>query len=249
MDLSPHLSKDRLNNVICLDTLQSTNTYLKAMASAPDRTVVTADSQTGGRGRYDRAFHSPKGGIYMSYLFRNPVYDPRYLTAVCGVCIKRCIESHCGVSLGIKWVNDLILNGKKICGILAESVIDNQGTRTVVGIGINVNTQKSDFAGELSQIASSLYVQTGKTFDKDRLCAEIIKALDDMDADIGQYLDEYRKSCITLGKDVYVFSQNSREEGTVLSLNDDFSLDILMKSGEKRTVISGEVTVKAVDIG
>lgn len=244
MDLSLYLPRCRLKDVICLETVSSTNTYLKGLADAPSGTVVISETQTGGVGRYKRTFHSPKGGIYLSYLFRDPICGAQYLTPIAGVCVKRAIESLCGVNVGIKWVNDLILGNKKICGILAESVTDGEVSRTILGIGINVNTAKDGFRGDLSDIASSLLIETGKYIDEGALCAEIIKNLDSITADRAGYLQEYRKSCVTVGKDVVFYSQDGTHEGRVLGVDDSFSLEILTKNGEKRSIFSGEVSTK-----
>lgn len=244
MDLSLYLPSYRLKDVICLETVSSTNTYLKNLADAPGGTVVISDTQTGGIGRYKRTFHSPKGGIYLSYLFRDPICGAQYLTPICGVCVKRAIESLYGVKIGIKWVNDLVLGDKKICGILAEGVTDGKTSRTILGIGVNVNTEKGCFQGDLSGIASSLLIETGKHIDERVLCAEIIKNLDSITDDKSGYLQEYRKSCVTVGTDVIFYSQRTTHEGRVLGVNDDFSLEILTKNGERRSIFSGEASTK-----
>ncbi len=244
MDLSLYLPSRRLKDVICLETVSSTNTYLKNLADAPGGTVVISDIQTGGVGRYKRTFHSPKGGIYLSYLFRDPICGAQFLTPIAGVCVKRAIESLYGVKIGIKWVNDLLSGDKKICGILAEAVTDGKTSRTILGIGVNVNTEKDGFRGELSGIASSILLETGKYIDEGALCAEIIKNLDSITDDRSGYLQEYRKSCVTVGNDVIFYSHDGTHEGRVLGVNDDFSLEILTKNGEKQSIFSGEVSTK-----
>lgn len=245
MELSSLVSKERLSRLTVLKTTDSTNTQLKKIKNAPHGTVIIAEEQTAGRGRYERKFHSPKGGLYLSYLYCGKSDDTVYLTALCGVAVKRAIEKVCGVSLCIKWVNDLLLNGKKLCGILAESVYTGSEKRTVIGIGINCGGEDSHLPDEIKDIATSVYEETGKTPCKNVLCAEIIKALDSIDtSDRDEIFEEYRKNCITLGKKARAVSPSGEYYGEVTGINPDFSLEFLEENGKKRRIYSGEVSVK-----
>ena len=245
MDLSSFLTAERLENVIVLDKTDSTNTQLKKMKDARHGTVMIANEQTAGRGRYNRRFHSPKGGLYLSYLYIGESSDAVYLTATCGVIVKRAIENVCGVSLDIKWVNDLLLNGKKVCGILAETVYTGEERRTVIGIGINCGDENSVIPDEINDIATSLYKETGVSPDRSRLCGEIIKILDDIHTfNRNEIFEEYKKNCITLGKKVRAVSQGSEYDGEILDINPDFSLDFLSENGEKKRIYAGEVSLK-----
>lgn len=245
MDLSSFLTAKRLENVTVLDKTDSTNTQLKKMNDAKHGTVIIANEQTAGRGRYNRRFHSPKGGLYLSYLYVGKSSDTVYLTAVCGVIVKRAIERVCGVNLGIKWVNDLLLNGKKVCGILAETVYTGEKHRTVIGLGINCGDKNSIFPDEIKDVATSVYNETGIIPDKRRLCSEIIKMLDGIDTlDRDEIFKEYKKNCITLGKKVRAVSQESTCDGEILGINPDFSLEFLSENGEKKRIYTGEISVK-----
>lgn len=145
-----------------LDCTDSTNALLLEMArgGAPIGTVVWAHRQEGGRGRLGRSFSSPVGGVYISMLVPSPS-DPKdigfALTAKAGVAVKRAIRDVCGVECGIKWVNDIVLDGLKVCGILAQMVAREGGNVVVVGIGVNYATPLSCFSGELRGIVGSLY--------------------------------------------------------------------------------------------
>lgn len=145
-----------------LDCTDSTNALLLEMArgGAPIGTVVWAHRQEGGRGRLGRSFSSPVGGIYISMLVPCPK-DPKdigfTLTAKAGVAVKRAIRDVCGVECGIKWVNDIVVGGLKVCGILAQMVAREEGNVVVVGIGVNYSTPLSCFGEDLRGIVGSLY--------------------------------------------------------------------------------------------
>lgn len=145
-----------------LDCTDSTNALLLEMArgGAPVGTVVWAHRQEGGRGRLGRTFSSPVGGIYISMLVPCPS-DPKdigfALTAKAGVAVKRAIRDVCGVECGIKWVNDIVLDGLKVCGILAQMVAREGENVVVVGIGVNYATPLSCFGEDLRGIVGSLY--------------------------------------------------------------------------------------------
>lgn len=153
------------NRILCLDRIDSTNTECKrqAMAGAPEGLAVIAEEQTAGRGRAGRSFQSPRdGGLYLSVLMRprlalSQVSD---MTAWVAVAVCDAVEAVCGLRPQIKWTNDLILNGKKLCGVLTELGLtrDNGLDYLVTGIGINVNQQETDFEGEVREIATSLAI-------------------------------------------------------------------------------------------
>ena len=160
-----------------LDTVDSTNSYLKQLArdGAPSGTAVVAASQTGGRGRMGHSFSSPVGGIYLSYLM-HPDTSPEittHLTMWTAVTVRRVIEDFCGVKADIKYVNDLLYRGKKLCGILVELCEEN----LVIGIGLNVN------ANPMPEIACSLAEITGQKLDVPRLTELLVAALDAQSAD------------------------------------------------------------------
>ena len=168
-----------------LPTCPSTNDLLKAMAEAGagEGTVLVAGEQTRGKGRLGRSFTSAAGkGVYLSALLR-PDLDPEKLLPLMGFTAEamgRAVQRIAGAEAGIKWVNDLILNGKKICGILTESAFSAGGQLqyVVVGIGLNVNYETEDFPPELRDLAGSLKTETGKSYPLPNLAAAMIEELD-----------------------------------------------------------------------
>ena len=221
------------------DSLPSTNTYLSELAKqgAADFTVVLAETQTAGRGRMGRSFFSPHGsGIYMSVLLRPKVLHAGRLTTLAAVVVSNAIYRVCGIKVDIKWVNDLLFGGKKLCGILAEGA----GGFAVLGIGINVG--KSAFPSELADIAVSLEEICGKTPDRNLLVAEILKGFMRAELDGTAHIEEYRRRCITLGKRVQIVS--SGETVTALDVADDGALIVKDGNGEQKRIFSGEVSVK-----
>lgn len=238
-----------------LESVDSTNNYLKRLAAegAPEGTVVIADEQTAGRGRLGRSFASPAGsGIYMSLLLRPDCAADcvQSLTAATAVAVCRAIDGVCGTTTGIKWVNDVCLSGRKLCGILCESTFrDDRTDWAVVGIGLNVTTRAEDFPEELRDIAGSLFTQTGRVFERSRLVAAILKELGALYpewlASPSVCLDEYRRRCVTLGREVTVKSPQGDYAAEAIGIAADYGLIIRFADGETRTLRSGEVKISA----
>jgi BirA family biotin operon repressor/biotin-[acetyl-CoA-carboxylase] ligase len=241
-----------------LDSVDSTNNLLKTMgaAGAPHGTVVIADEQTGGRGRLGRSFSSPKGvGIYFSLLLRPDCAPTQvgHVTAMVAVAVCDAIETVTGVRPGIKWTNDLILNGKKLAGILTEMNVEwESGTLQylVTGIGINCNHQRMDFPPEVQEMATSLRQALGVTVDRSRLAAELVRALDHMSRDIvfgkEKWLQRYRQDCITIGKQVQVVRGPDIRTGVATGIDENGGLIVHYDSGETGVVYSGEVSVRGM---
>ena len=168
-----------------LPSVTSTNDLLKAMAEAgaAEGTVLVAGEQTRGKGRLGRSFTSAAGkGIYLSALLR-PSLPPEALLPLTGFTAEamgRALKRAVGAKTQIKWVNDLLLNGKKLCGILTESAFSAEGrlSYVVVGIGVNVNYDRGDFPEELRDIAGSLRTELGQTFPLAPIAAAMVEELD-----------------------------------------------------------------------
>ncbi len=243
----------------CFDELDSTNNYLKTQTAAPDGTAAVADSQTAGRGRMDRSFQSPKGrGIYLSVLLRPPLPPERLLpvTALAGVAVCAAVERVCGVRPGLKWPNDPVLNGKKLCGILTEMSLEAETGRVqslVLGIGVNVGQGPEDFSPEVREMATSLLQALGQPVSRPRLTAALLEELDRAYAallagDLSAYLAAYRRDCVNLGKTVQLipFGGGERETAQAVDVDGEFSLVIRGSGGRERTVRSGEVSVRGL---
>ena len=243
----------------CFQELDSTNNYLKAWTGGPDGAAVTAESQTAGRGRMDRSFQSPKGaGVYLSVLLR-PALPPDRLppmTALAGVAVCAAVERACGVRPGLKWPNDPVLNGKKLCGILTEMSLEAETGRVqslVLGIGINVGQRPEDFAPEVREVATSLLQVLGKRVSRPRLTAALLEELDKAYAallagDLSAYRAAYRRDCVNLGKTVQLipFGGGERETARAVDVDEEFSLVVRGEDGKERTVRSGEVSVRGL---
>ncbi len=241
---------------IHLECVDSTNTYLKGLSASGKAgfyDFVTADTQTSGRGRLGRSFSSTSGkGIYLSYLVNPKDATPEALsriTAWGAVAVRDALLEACGVSVGIKWVNDLVRDGRKLCGILTESVFDGGRVASVVmGIGINVNHSTGDFPEELSEVALSLGQLTGKTYDIKDVTLAVVKHLDIMNDAFpnakGYYLEEYRKSCVVPGNKIRILSDGTERIGTALAIDEDFGLEVLFEDGKRETVTGGDVSVR-----
>ena len=246
-------------NIKHFRSLESTSTYLKQEAElgADSCTVITADIQSGGRGRMGRSFLSPEGGLYMSILLR-PSEDLGgikacngvHITALAAVAVKEAIKNVTGIDTYIKWVNDLYLGGKKVCGILAEGVLDEQGgfEYVVLGIGINII---GDFVGtELKDTATSLYKALDKkalTELKNRLCDEILRIFlnrYELELESGSFFDDYKSSLFIIGKGVEVISGDLSKNATVIDLNRDFTLLVRLDDGSELSLNSGEVRLR-----
>ena len=237
------------------ETIDSTNTYLKQLAEggAPAGTAVIAQSQTGGRGRLGRSFHSPSGsGIYLSYLLR-PNCDPSELMHLtCAVAVAMCdaVEAATGLHPGIKWTNDLVHGKRKLGGILTELGFENgKVSYAVLGIGINCTQKAEDFPPEIKGIATSLAAVTGKPVNKAALEAEMLQALKTMDETLFHkeaILERYRKSCITLNQQICVVRGDESSYGTALDVDSEGALVVRFEDGTVRAVSSGEVSVRGM---
>ena len=207
--------------------LDSTNTRLKAMAAyAEPGTVIAAGRQTGGRGRLGRSFSSPSGGVYLSMLLA-PAADMRAcltLTPTAAVAVRRALKKVCGLGADIKWPNDLQFGGKKLCGILTESVTAGGSFKLIIGIGVNLNTGMDELPLELHDTACSVYSVTGRYTPQEAVIRAIVDELD-------------RAACASLGHRV----QRGSVCGEAVAIGDDFSVLIRTDAGEFIPVSSGEI--------
>ena len=246
------------SQLACLDVIDSTNTECKrrAMAGAPDGLVAVAEEQTGGKGRKGRSFLSPKGkGLYLSALLR-PELSPAEVTDITAwVAVAVCdgIQASCGVRPRIKWTNDLVLNGKKLCGILTEIALEGESHALdylVPGIGINVSQTPEDFGPELAATATSLSYELGRPVRRADLAVQVIKALDRMYAGFPrnrqEYLDKYRADCLTPGNQVQLITPNSRREAFAVEIDDQFRLVVELLEVNRKAQSDGQVSVRGM---
>lgn len=245
--------------LVCLAEVDSTNTRAKelAIAGEPEGLVVVADCQSAGRGRMGRSFQSPKGkGVYLTVLLRPQLPPERLMvaTALAGVAACGAVEDVCGLSPGLKWPNDPVLNGRKLCGILTELSLEAETGRLqylVVGIGVNVLQEAGDFSAEVAAIATSLAAELGRPVSRPALAAALIARLDQLRAALlsghtENYLAEYRHRCVNLGKPVRLLSAAGEERGVAVDVDRDFGLVVRKDNGTVTTVRSGEVSVRGL---
>lgn len=225
-----------------------------ALEGAPEGTLVVAEKQTAGRGRRGKVWESPLGtGIWMSLVLRPQIAptEASVLTLLCGLATAEAIEAETGLSAGIKWPNDILINGKKAVGILTEMDCEMSEVHFVIpGIGINVNT--ASFPPEIAEIATSLYLECGKTVSRRRLVHKVLERLEEhyetflRTGSFAAMLENYRKHCITLGKEVHVLG---REPFFAEALDITPEGELLVRradNGKEEVVFSGEVSIRGV---
>ncbi len=256
--ISAQLPPDSLfsGKVLVEPVVDSTNTRLKAMAAAgaPEGTALIAEEQTGGRGTHGRSFQSPRGdGLYLSVLLRPRgvrLEDLLTLTGWVGAAARRAVERACGAPARIKWLNDLYLNGKKLCGILTElSFLGESGEPdyVVAGMGINMNQTAETFQAQgLGDIATSLALE-GFPVERNHLAVCLLSALEQMIRDFpdrrADYLADYRAHCVTLGRRVSFQGPEGTRTGTASGVDGSFALLVSGDDGREHTVNSGTVTM------
>lgn len=237
--------------IVRLSEVNSTNSLLGQMAAAgaPSGRVLIAERQTGGRGRSGRDFASPEGGLYLSYLHRpaGSIDSPGALTASAAVAVCSALEELCGLRPGIKWVNDLLLEGKKICGILCEALATPGGMAYIIGVGLNVNTPGEAFPPQLRGLAGSIFSLTGRSMDINALARAIAEQLDALLApDAPSCLELYRSRCLSIGREVLVTQGGKSFSAFAEAIDDDFSLIVRRRDGKCETVSFGEVSVRGL---
>ena len=231
-----------------LTETDSTNNVAKARAAAGAADLaVIADRQTSGKGRLSRSFFSPgKAGVYLSAVLRPQslgVADCGKITAYAAVATARAVERLSGADVKIKWVNDLWLNGRKICGILTEGGVGlESGTLDYAVVGIGVNCRSVKFPDALADVATNVEDETGVRMDRCELAAEILNNLARIEQEIGSsaFLDEYRSRSCVVGRRITV---NGEYEADAVGIGDDCSL-LIRRDGETVKFFAGEVSVK-----
>ena len=235
----------------------STNLLLDKMAKegAPHGTVVMADRQTDGRGRMGRSFLSPGGvGVYMSILLR-PVCGPQqlmHLTCAAAVAMCDAVEAATGYRPGIKWTNDLVINRRKIAGILTKLALSASGTidYAIVGIGINCCQELADFPESLQATAGSLHTALNAPISRPQVAAAMMESLWHMDQDLlssqGEMLRQYRADCITIGQDISLVRGSEIRHGKALDVDSSGALVVQFSDGSIQAVSSGEVSVRGM---
>lgn len=244
------------HSIFFYEETDTTNNRARELAldGTPEGTLVVAEKQTAGRGRRGKTWESPLGtGIWMSLVLRPQIAPAQasVLTLLCGLATAEAIEAETGLTADIKWPNDILINGKKAVGILTEMDCEMSQVHFVIpGIGINVNTVS--FPAELADIATSLYLECGKTVSRRRLVHKVLERLEEhyetflRTGSFAAMLEDYRAHCITLGKEVHVLG---REPFFAEALDITPEGELLVKrsdNGKEEVVFSGEVSIRGV---
>jgi len=228
--------------IIRLDTADSTNTHLLSLArsGAAHGTVVIAREQTAGRGRRGRSFLSPAGGLYMSVLLRQLPYDDcSVMTAAAAVAFRRALQSFSDETIGIKWVNDLMINGKKTAGILAEGVIsaDARFEGMVIGVGVNLTEPPA----EVADIACAL----PGNITCDQAAHALLNSLDEvLDMPLEKVIDEYRQFSAAIGHRVTVVTPTGEYEALAADIDQRARLICITDDGQRTALDSGEIRIR-----
>lgn len=251
------LTTSRIGSAIyCYREIGSTNNEAKRLAAdgCPDGTIVIAESQHGGRGRLSRTFLSPEGkGLWFTLVLRPDIAptEASKCTLLAALAVAKAIR-RTGVDCGIKWPNDILVNGKKLVGILTEMSADMDGINYIVcGIGINVNIRRQDFPDDIRHIATSVEAELGKPFDRlallSAVCEETERAYEQMlQEGFAPILDEWKQYSVTLGQAVRVIAPDETYEGRAIDIDEDGSLLVATET-EIKTVLAGDVSIRPRD--
>lgn len=243
-------------NVVFLSQTDSTNGEARKLAEmgAEHGTVVVADSQTGGRGRRGRTWHSPKGTSIAMSMILKPRLETKaasMLTLLQAIAVARSIEEVCGLETKIKWPNDILIHEKKVCGILTEMNLEmTEISSIIIGTGINVNQE--EFPADISQIATSLKIEKKRTISRGDLIERSCEIFEDIyesfsrEQNLFFLLEEYNERLISRDRKVRVLDPQGEFEGTALGIDPYGELLVKKENGEIVSVYAGEVSVRGV---
>ena len=261
------------SHIECFSEIDSTNTYAKRLLAENsnmrnqngeltpfgkkyNNAIIVAESQTNGRGRLGRTFYSPKKtGIYLSIIYspKGGIKDPARLTAFSAVAVKRAIKEVYNIDAKIKWINDIFVNGKKVCGILTEGFTNFEtGTieAAIIGIGINIEDNSDIFPKELSNIAGGIVskdnIKSGRCKLASVVAGEVLKVLNE---DVTKVMEEYKNGSFIIGQTVEIHpvigDDSKNYNAKVLDIDNNASLVVETESGNVKTLSSGEISLRS----
>lgn len=236
-------------DVQIFDTLDSTNKTAKALSDEKTQALVIAKEQTVGRGRLGRSFYSPKGGAYFSLLLR-PKLSPQNalnITTAAAVAVCRAIEKLSNKNPQIKWVNDVFIDGKKVCGILCESAFSREGTKmdyAVLGVGANLFPPEHGFPEDIKHIADSIFEKPCEELYFDFIFETVNEFLNMYNSlEKADFWEEYKDRSFLIGKEISFIKNGENKTATVLDIEKSFGLVVKYKDGNVETLTTGEVTI------
>ena len=236
-------------NVIYYQSVTSTNDIARqrALANAPEGTAVIAENQTAGKGRLKRKWLSPEGNIAATIILYPARENLQFLTMLAALAVLRSIEKTTGLKCQLKWPNDVLINNRKVCGILLESqAASDRVDYAIIGIGINVNMNLSDYP-EIASFATSLADETGKEVSRLVLLQNLFLEMEKLYVHLRSgesLLPEWRDNLITLGKNVHIRSGDDVFEGIAESVAEDGSLMLRCADGRLLKFMAGDVTLR-----
>ncbi len=232
-------------------SIDSTNNFAKSLAQleAVHGTTIISEVQTQGKGRMGRSFHSPIGmGIYMSVVLRPKlsIEHSLLITSCAAVAVAEAIEQVTGLDCKIKWVNDIYVGSRKLCGILTEASVNvEQGGLDYAVVGIGLNVQNTTFPKNISDIATSIYLETGKKFSKSLLAAEILNKLEvHMDKiQDKSFIEDYRKRSNLIGKRIEITHNDEVTQAECIGIDEICRLLVRYDNGEEKALMSGTIRI------
>ncbi|MCR2043640.1 biotin--[acetyl-CoA-carboxylase] ligase [Anaerosalibacter massiliensis] len=238
------------------NTIDSTNIKAKEIAQEEtEGTVIISEEQTLGKGRLGRSWASPSGkGIWMSIILK-PHIDPMKvakITQVGAAAVSLALED-LNIKSYIKWPNDIVMNGKKVCGILTEMSCElNMINYVIMGVGINVNLNKEDFKGEIEKIGTSIKVETGKEVNRKKLLGFFLNRFEKLyttfvnEDNFKDTLGICRDKSILIGREVKIIRGKDEQKGKVIDISDEGELLVDYGDNKIEKIMSGEVSVRGL---
>ncbi len=246
--------KDKQIDIVLKEETGSTNEDAKTLFLNSDNkyTLVLSNSQKNGKGRNGKNFFSPKSGIYMSLCFapKLKAYDATYLTSAAGVAVCETLEAVCNIQAKIKWVNDIYLNEKKLCGILTEASTDFESGNlqyVVIGIGINYKLSNKDFPDEIKEIATSLFEHCEQPLPTrnviiSTIVGQLIELIENETPE--NIINRYRELSLVVGRKLHVIKGESTVEAVGVSIDKSGGLNVRYLDGTCETLTYGEISLK-----
>lgn len=237
--------------------VDSTNKEAKKLAidGAAEGSIVISEEQTAGKGRLGRTWASPYGlGIWMSLILRPQItpVEVSKITLIAALAVSKTIQKVTGLKAEIKWPNDILINKKKVCGILTEMSAEMDKINYIIlGIGLNVNTE--EFPEEIAHKATSLKIEGKKSYDRKELTQELLFEIENYyrlftkQETVDKLLEEYKACCVTLNKEVKIIRNGIEYIGKAVGLTENGELLVEKEDGELIHVFSGEVSVRGID--
>jgi len=238
-------------NIVCVNQTESTNVLARVMVEGGlgEGLIAIADLQTQGRGRHDRTWYSPLGGLYFSIVLKPRIADETapllgFLTA-CAIATG--IREVLGLEVSLKWPNDILVGERKLGGILSETVSTNGSLLAVIGVGINQNVKREDLPAELRDNTTTILSEIGRETSRENLISAIISGIDfrlgrvESDSSFSSILDEWTGHSSTIGRSVRVRDRSEIIEGLALGIGPDGSLEVEDSDGQLKRILIGDI--------